>query len=127
MLLNSQIPYIGDYVRIVCSLCNKYRPPITSGTFDDDIAIASKMTMLAKKTNELQQFVLENGNLKKIYVQFFFLYLYYIHVHTYLKKHQWRCTGSNDVIETLLKGPYVGAVAHIKIMVSLSKSFYFVK
>uniref|UniRef100_A0A8W8J067 Uncharacterized protein n=1 Tax=Magallana gigas TaxID=29159 RepID=A0A8W8J067_MAGGI len=42
-------------------LCNKYRPPITSGTFDADIAVASKMTMLAKKTNELQQFVLENG------------------------------------------------------------------
>ncbi|XP_048741615.2 uncharacterized protein LOC125655389 [Ostrea edulis] len=60
-LPNSQIPCIGDYVRIVCSLCNKYRPPINSGTFDDDITIASTMTMLAKKTNELQQFVLENG------------------------------------------------------------------
>lgn len=76
-LPNSQIPYIGDYVRIVCSLCNKYRPPITSGTFDADIAVASKMTMLAKKTNELQQFVLENGMLKNIYIYvgFFFLYL----------------------------------------------------
>lgn len=63
---------------MVCSLCNKYRPPTTSGTFDDDIiAIALKMTMLAKKTNELQQFVLENGMLKKIYIYVlvFFLYL----------------------------------------------------
>lgn len=60
-LPNSQIPYIGNYVRIVCSICNKYRPPIATGTYDGDIKMASKMTTLAKKTNEFQQFVLENG------------------------------------------------------------------
>ncbi|XP_062622155.1 uncharacterized protein LOC134283681 [Saccostrea cucullata] len=28
-LPNSQIPFIGDYVRIVAALCNKYRPPLS--------------------------------------------------------------------------------------------------
>ncbi|XP_061196609.1 uncharacterized protein LOC133204881 [Saccostrea echinata] len=60
-LPNTQIPYIGDYLRIVCSICNKYRPPINTGTFEDDLAIATKMTMLAKQSNELQSFVQENG------------------------------------------------------------------
>lgn len=62
-LPNVQIPYIGDYLRIVCGLCNKYRPPINSGTFVDDIAMASKMILLSKETNELQQFVHDNGML----------------------------------------------------------------
>ena len=37
--------------------------PINSGTFVDDIAMASKMILLSKETNELQQFVHDNGML----------------------------------------------------------------
>lgn len=47
------------------------------------------------------------------------LYIYII-----LLKQQWRCTPSNNAVE-LRKGPYVRAVTYIKIMVSLSKSFFF--
>lgn len=69
---------------MVCSLCRKYRPPTTSGTFDDDIAITLKMTMLAKKTNEPQQFVPENGMLNKCMFNFFCLLLIYVYVYILL-------------------------------------------
>ena len=39
---NSQIPYIGDFVRIVCSMINKYRPPLK--TCDSgDLSLGYKM------------------------------------------------------------------------------------
>nr|XP_022308113.1 uncharacterized protein LOC111114116 [Crassostrea virginica] len=34
-LPNVQIPYIGDYLRIVCGLCNKYRPQSTLDSIRD--------------------------------------------------------------------------------------------
>ena len=46
-LPNSQIPYVGDYVRIVCSLCNAFRPPLVTST-DSDKVIARRMMALAK-------------------------------------------------------------------------------
>lgn len=63
VLPNSQIPYIGDYVQIICAVINKYRPPISSGAYDDDLIVASKMRVLATESNILQTFVEENGNL----------------------------------------------------------------
>ena len=44
---NSQIPYVGDYVKIVCSLCNAFRPPLVTST-DSDKVIAKHMMALAK-------------------------------------------------------------------------------
>ena len=32
---NSQVPFIGDYVRIVSSILNKYRPPIKTTDAND--------------------------------------------------------------------------------------------
>ena len=33
---NTQIPYVGDYAQIICALCNKFRPPLSSGTYEKD-------------------------------------------------------------------------------------------
>ncbi|MCG7879800.1 MAG: transposase family protein, partial [Candidatus Thiodiazotropha endolucinida] len=61
---NSQIPYIGDYVRIVCSICNAFRPPLVTST-DSDKVIARRMMALAKTPNKLKDKVLKNGWDKK--------------------------------------------------------------
>ena len=62
---NSQIPWIGDNVRIVSALCNRYRPALVMNTSDDE-AIALKMLSLAKKPNSLEIRVeKENLNQKK--------------------------------------------------------------
>ena len=61
---NSQIPYVGDYVRIVCSLCNAFRPPLVTSK-DSDKVIARRMMALAKTPNKLQDKVLKNGWDKK--------------------------------------------------------------
>ena len=39
---NTQIKWIGDYVKIVCAIINAFRPPLTSNS-NDDIALANKM------------------------------------------------------------------------------------
>ena len=62
---NSQIPWIGDNVRIVCAVCNRYKPSLVSCTTDDE-AIGLKMLALAKKPNNLEtRIVNENLNQKK--------------------------------------------------------------
>ena len=43
---NTQIPFIGDYVRIVSALCNRYSPPLSTGNTNDDLAMACKMRSL---------------------------------------------------------------------------------
>lgn len=30
-----------DYAQIICALCNKFRPPLSSGTFEKDIEVAA--------------------------------------------------------------------------------------
>ena len=58
---NSQIPFIGDYVRIVAGICNKYRPALASH-HPDDQALANKMLQLARNTvNPVQTRVLQYG------------------------------------------------------------------
>ncbi|XP_062602094.1 uncharacterized protein LOC134263728 [Saccostrea cucullata] len=64
-LPNSQIPYIGDYVRIVSAICNKYRCPISTGNEESDLNMAAKMRYLLSKSNLLQQEVESNGLDKK--------------------------------------------------------------
>ena len=61
---NSQIPYVGDYVRIVCSLCNAFRPALVTST-DSDKVIARRMMALAKCPNKLQDKVMKSGLDKK--------------------------------------------------------------
>ncbi|XP_033756201.1 uncharacterized protein LOC117338945 [Pecten maximus] len=58
---NTQIPYIGDFVRIVAALCNKYRPPLSSADHDADQILAAKMRVLAKDKNSLQERVREES------------------------------------------------------------------
>jgi len=62
---NSQIPFIGDYVRIVAAICNAYRPPRVSATCHDDAIIADRMLALSKKENKLQKMVDNNGWARK--------------------------------------------------------------
>lgn len=52
---NSQIPYIGDFVRIVCSMINKYRPPLK--TCDNgDLSLGYKMLIKSRENaNALKQ------------------------------------------------------------------------
>ena len=59
VLPNSQILFAGDYVRIVCSLCNAFRPPIVT-SLETDPVIAKLMMVLAKSPNKLQQKVRDN-------------------------------------------------------------------
>ncbi|KAK3101751.1 hypothetical protein FSP39_006112 [Pinctada imbricata] len=65
VLPNSQIPYIGDYVQIICALCNKFRPPLSTGTTDEDINIASKMKYLSRQNNMLKMKVEQEGMEKR--------------------------------------------------------------
>ena len=55
VLPNTQLPYIGDYVRIVCALCNRYRPPLSRGEEESDVVMAAKIKYLSKQSNTLQQ------------------------------------------------------------------------
>lgn len=59
-LPNSQIPFIGDYVRIVAALCNKYRPYLCKGSADDQ-AVAAKILRLSRNANSLQTRVEKEG------------------------------------------------------------------
>ncbi|KAK3096289.1 hypothetical protein FSP39_025378 [Pinctada imbricata] len=61
VLLNTQLPYMGDYVRIVCALCNRYRPPLSRGEEESDVVMAAKMKYLSKHSNTLQQRISDEG------------------------------------------------------------------
>ncbi|XP_033725211.1 uncharacterized protein LOC117315175 [Pecten maximus] len=61
VLPNSQIPYVGDIVRIVCAICNKYCKPISTGDAETDQLIGTKMLYLSRKQNELQERVDRDG------------------------------------------------------------------
>ena len=50
---NSQIQWIGDNVRIVCAMCNRYRHSLVTNTSEDE-AITLKMLALAQKQNTLE-------------------------------------------------------------------------
>ncbi|XP_061167465.1 uncharacterized protein LOC133176350 [Saccostrea echinata] len=59
---NTQIPFIGDYIRIVGALCNRFTSALSSGNEEEDQATALKMLHLSKRKNELQEFVESNGS-----------------------------------------------------------------
>lgn len=54
VLPTNQTPYIGDYVSIVCSISNKYFPPLSQPYTSDDIVLASKMLYLSRQVNHLK-------------------------------------------------------------------------
>uniref|UniRef100_A0A8W8IHS3 DDE Tnp4 domain-containing protein n=1 Tax=Magallana gigas TaxID=29159 RepID=A0A8W8IHS3_MAGGI len=61
-LPTNQIPFVGDYVRIVCALSNKFFPPLSkSHSIEEDEADAAKMLYLSKQVNNLQRLVEDNG------------------------------------------------------------------
>lgn len=62
---NTQIPYIGDFVRITSALCNAYKPPRKQAASEDDYVIARRMLALSKKENCLQKYIESNGWLRK--------------------------------------------------------------
>ena len=40
---NNQIPYIGETVRLIGAMCNKYKRPLSSGDKENDQILASKI------------------------------------------------------------------------------------
>lgn len=61
---NHHIPFIGDYVRIVCALCNAFRPARVSDTSKDSLK-AEKMLEKINKKNELEDFIKDNNLVSK--------------------------------------------------------------
>lgn len=57
---NSHIPCIGDYVRIVCSLLNAFRPVLVKNSESDEV-LAKRMLQLAKLPNKLKDKVEKKG------------------------------------------------------------------
>ncbi|CAC5423661.1 unnamed protein product [Mytilus coruscus] len=65
-LPTNQIPFIGDFVRIVCALSNKYAPPLSQCTdVESDQLEAAKMIHLSKMSNTLKEHVETENLLKK--------------------------------------------------------------
>ena len=60
ILPTSQVPYTGDYVKIVCAISNKYMPPINATKdSEEDQLTAFRMLDRLKQSNELQLYVEE--------------------------------------------------------------------
>lgn len=59
-----QIPYIGEYVRIVCALCNAFRPPRVTNK-PEDKTIAQRMLQLVSQPNHLQELIEREGWARK--------------------------------------------------------------
>ena len=57
---NSQIPYIDDYIRIICSVFNAFRPVLLKNNEEDKL-LAERMLKLPKLPNRLKQKVEERG------------------------------------------------------------------
>ncbi|XP_060602549.1 uncharacterized protein LOC132755673 [Ruditapes philippinarum] len=66
VLPTNQVPYIGDYVRIICATCNKYLSPLNA-TKDlmDDTLVAERMRDKIQNVNHLQSYVQENELYKR--------------------------------------------------------------
>lgn len=61
---NKHVPFIGDYVRIVCALCNAFRPARVSDN-SSDAGKAQKMLEKLSEVNSLQEFIEENKLISK--------------------------------------------------------------
>ncbi|KAK3089641.1 hypothetical protein FSP39_005275 [Pinctada imbricata] len=62
---NTLVPSMGDFVRIVCSLCNKLRKPLASKENDGNTnRIDQRMIDLSQRSNSLKSFLEENSLLQ---------------------------------------------------------------
>ena len=62
ILPTNQVPYIGDYIKIICSLCNKFLPPLSANCeSSEDFLCAERMMAKLKEENKLQKFVEDNN------------------------------------------------------------------
>lgn len=61
---NSQISFIGDYVRIICAICNAFRPSRVNDNPDDE-TIANHILHLASQPNLLQKRIERDGWARK--------------------------------------------------------------
>ncbi|XP_062587204.1 uncharacterized protein LOC134248846 [Saccostrea cucullata] len=65
VLPTNQVPHIGDYIRIICAISNKFLPPLSSA-HEDEVAMAAKMLHLSRQVNTLKERVeRENLNSRK--------------------------------------------------------------
>jgi hypothetical protein len=101
---NSQIPNIGDYIQIICSLCNKYLPPLSTGSQEEDEAVGCKMLHLAKQSNLLKARVEDEG-LDKV------------------KLKNWQKIGSADVLFPKMTEDDVRALTIGVYQVNLAKAY----
>ena len=60
VLPNRQVPYVGDFLRIICAICNKYLPALSQSSGSDDMQ-AQHMLQLASNSNKLQEEVVSRG------------------------------------------------------------------
>ncbi len=60
VVINMNIPSIGDDFRFVCALINRYRPPRIKNNDDDDANLAQKMLALVNKKNNLKKIAEKN-------------------------------------------------------------------
>lgn len=56
---NTQVPFIGNYVRIICAIINAFKANVVQEKSDDD-NIVSKMKARFSKINRLQKFIEDN-------------------------------------------------------------------
>lgn len=61
---NNHIPFIGDYVKIVCALCNAFRPARISDN-STDAGKAEKMLEKLPELNDLQSYIIDNNLVHK--------------------------------------------------------------
>lgn len=47
VLPSSQVPFISDFIKIVCGISNKYFPPLSTGCTEEDSLVAAKMQYLS--------------------------------------------------------------------------------
>lgn len=59
---STQIPHIGDYVRIVRAICNKFRPNLSTGIEEKDVAMAAKLRFLANGVNKLKDMSIKESD-----------------------------------------------------------------
>lgn len=61
VLPNSQIPYVADYVKIVCALMNKYWPETNTEDAEKEEQLGCKMLHLSKQQNVLHERIKSDG------------------------------------------------------------------
>uniref|UniRef100_A0A8W8LM21 DDE Tnp4 domain-containing protein n=1 Tax=Magallana gigas TaxID=29159 RepID=A0A8W8LM21_MAGGI len=59
VLPSSQVPFISDFLKIVCGISNKYFPPLSTGCTEEDSLVAAKMQYLSRQINQLKEEVEE--------------------------------------------------------------------